>query len=303
MLIRTPDPTVMRTLVLASLAVVWTSAAAQSVQFRPLAVGDTWTYAARRVSSSTSSPCTLPTAVTDYVRADVLRDTTLNGVEARVVGCTQTALNGTALSTGRLAVPLTFGSVVALSGSTSCEPVFTPGPSTSLTSTVVQIGERPYTMGAVAIDNFGGGSCGFSGGHERTFGDLVGKVVDREYRRQGCGNTMSTCSDVRYDLAYAVVGGTAYGTRPVAGEEVPAGAALGGLRAYPVPAGLTVTVETVEAAAVEVVDALGRRVASGEASPGRPLLLDVSAWAPGVYVARATAAGGTARTARIVVSR
>ena len=93
-----------------------------------------------------------------------------------------------------------------------------------------------------------------------------------------------------------------YGANPVAGGEVPAGQEVRALRVYPVPAGRSATVEADEASAVEVVDALGRVVASGEAAPGRPLRLDVSAWPAGVYVARSVGTSGP-RASRLVVAR
>lgn len=100
-------------------------------------------------------------------------------------------------------------------------------------------------------------------------------------------------------LVYARVGGRVYGVNLVAGEAGPEPSAPRALRAYPVPARHTVTVEADEATTVDVFDALGRRVATGEVAPRRPLRLDVSAWPAGVYVAR-DAAG---RSARLVVAR
>ena len=100
-------------------------------------------------------------------------------------------------------------------------------------------------------------------------------------------------------LVYARVGERVYGVNVVAGETGPAPSAPSGLRAYPVPARQSVTVEADEATTIGVFDALGRRVATGEAAPGRPLRLGVSAWPAGVYIAR-DAAG---RSARLVVAR
>ncbi|HIG74015.1 MAG TPA: T9SS type A sorting domain-containing protein [Bacteroidetes bacterium] len=96
--------------------------------------------------------------------------------------------------------------------------------------------------------------------------------------------------------AYLLLSATA-----VAGEPAP-NAALA-LRAHPNPASgtLRLAAETSGRGTLIVTDALGREVARAVAAPGRELALDVSGWAPGLYLARLTSEAGTAtRTITVV---
>ena len=105
---------------------------------------------------------------------------------------------------------------------------------------------------------------------------------------------------------FARVRGVEYGVRPVAGESgVPSAAALV-LAAAPNPTAgplaLALTLPEAQTVTAEAFDALGRRVwqttAALSAGP-QTLTVDASAWAPGVYVVRATA-GAASAMARVV---
>ncbi len=94
--------------------------------------------------------------------------------------------------------------------------------------------------------------------------------------------------------------------RPVAGESGAPSANVLALIAAPNPTSgvlrLTLAVPETETVTVEAFDALGRRVWQQEATLAAATLVvvaDASAWAPGVYVVRATVGQATA-TARIV---
>ncbi len=101
-------------------------------------------------------------------------------------------------------------------------------------------------------------------------------------------------------------------TQPIVAAEAPASPASDlSLTVLPNPATGAVTVSvaspsTLDAVTIEILDALGRRVAVVHAGPlgagERTFALDASAWAPGVYTARAQA-GGEAQTARFTVAR
>lgn len=297
----------MRFLVLLLASVCCASVSAQTVQFRPLAIGDQWMYQYESAYSPSSTTCPSLTPQS-YLRARVLRDTTLNGAEARVVGCTAYTLGGVATAEGATGVPAAFASSQALNtGGRACLALFgryTPRPPTASVPAPnpVAIGGAQYVMGSVAITyEEGGGIGGQYAEFTYRFGDRVGMTSwDHIYHGR---IDQPTCYREVYTLTYAVVGGETFGATPVAGEDAPSGAATVPMRAYPVPAQTSVTVEVGATGAVEVVDALGRLVASGEAAPGRPLVLDVSAWPAGVYVARASGVDGAVQTARLVVVR
>ena len=101
---------------------------------------------------------------------------------------------------------------------------------------------------------------------------------------------------------------TFLGATGVAAEGGPAEAPAFGITAlYPNPATdrLTAAFQAEGAARVDVLDLLGRRVATlhdGLVAGGQTATLDVSALSAGVYVLRLTAGGGT-RTERFVVAR
>ncbi len=107
-------------------------------------------------------------------------------------------------------------------------------------------------------------------------------------------------------------------TQPVVAAEAPALPRSDlSLTVLPNPATGAVTVAVAsssarEAVTIDILDALGRRVAAVHAGPlgagERTFALDTGAWAPGVYTARVTAAdgggaGGEAHTARFTVAR
>jgi len=121
----------------------------------------------------------------------------------------------------------------------------------------------------------------------------------------GDGSVVST------ELEYAVVGGRTYGA-PIEGLPVPVSsipnptAPTLALHAFPSPTAgpLTVTLDLPEPEPVElaVFDAVGRRVWHHELvrSTGRQRVeIDVSAWAPGLYLVRATT-GDASSTVTVV---
>ena len=100
---------------------------------------------------------------------------------------------------------------------------------------------------------------------------------------------------------------TFIGAKAVSAEDAPAGAGVGIGAVYPNPtaSGATVSFEAPGSARLELFDALGRRLAvlhDGPAGPGAQARVDVASLAPGVYVVRLTADGGTA-SRRFVVAR
>ena len=105
---------------------------------------------------------------------------------------------------------------------------------------------------------------------------------------------------------FARVRGVEYGVRPVAGESGAPVASVFALAAAPNPTAgalrLALTLPEAQTVTAEAFDALGRRVwqttAALSAGP-QTLTVDASAWAPGVYVVRATA-GAASATARVV---
>lgn len=111
---------------------------------------------------------------------------------------------------------------------------------------------------------------------------------------------------------FARVRGVEYGVRPVAGEAgaVPSGSLALSASPNPTdgPLALALTLPEAGAVTVEAFDALGRRVwqtTAALSAGAQTLAVDASAWAPGVYVVRATAAGGggagrASATARVV---
>ncbi len=110
-----------------------------------------------------------------------------------------------------------------------------------------------------------------------------------------------------FTLRFARVGGAVvFGSAIVAGETDAAPAAVLTLRATPNPTAgalvLTLTLSEAKTVAVEAFDALGRRVWQQNAvltAGSQTVAVDASAWAPGVYVVRATA-GRASATARVV---
>lgn len=281
---------------LLALALVAASAAsAQTVPFRPLAVGNSWTYMLRAVSTQTPT-CSLPAEPTGSVVLSVVRDTTLSGAEARVVRCLELDAFARVVSLSETVVTAAFGPVRM--GESACTPLLTgAAPNGSPPGAYpVSIGGREVVMNALAFYVFSGNGSGATLGRtEERYGDRVGLYErQQEYSR---GLPPASCSKTAATLVAATIAGETFGV--VAGEDGPAAERT--LWAYPTPARARVTVEAGTASAVEVSDALGRRVATGDAAPGQPLLLDVSAWPPGVYLARTV--GGPLQTVRIVVAR
>ena len=110
-----------------------------------------------------------------------------------------------------------------------------------------------------------------------------------------------------FTLRYARIGGTVvFGSVLVGGEATAPPSSALALRASPNPTAgalrLTLTLPEAQTVTVEAFDALGRRVwqqtVALSAGP-QTLAVDASAWAPGVYVVRATA-GQASATARVV---
>lgn len=108
-------------------------------------------------------------------------------------------------------------------------------------------------------------------------------------------------------LSYALVGGVAYGSSTVVSTEAPPTPADGfSLQTYPNPATTHTTLHldlTAPATVtVEVLDALGRRLHTEAhvVSGATQFPLDVSGWARGLYLVRATTADGQTATAHVV---
>lgn len=286
----------MRASLLALSLLSLSAASAQTSPYRPLTVGNTWTYAV--TSASSASP--VPT-LNGYLRVVASRDTVVGGRGARVMSCERVSLNGTPGLQGMAVAFLMPGATIRLSGVSECSRVYDgPGPyPPARISNPLDIGGTLYPMASVLGASYPVGPGGSHGQSDYSFdyGDPVGMARFAIYTTFLSGGN-NGWTESTWTLRYAVVDGQTYGANPVAGEAEP-DAATGGIRVYPVPSRSAVTVEVAEAASVEVLDALGRRVATGEAAAGRPLRLDVSAWPAGVYVAR-TDAG---ESVRIVVAR
>ena len=294
----------MRLALAAFLSLLGLSAAAQttSQSYRPLAIGNEWMY--RKGTASISGSGTCPAlALRGHVRAQVVRDTTLNGAQSRVVSCTSYDAAGTVTSTGTLAVPVAYGASVSTAGGAACAVFFeglSPVTTTSIPNPVLISGAY-YMLPSVGRQFYqGSGTGGSGGGLDERYGAGIGLTSEESW---SYGHSQSpSCSRTLHTLTYALVGGETFGANSVAGEAGPGAETTVAVRAYPLPAHSSVTVEVGEAGTVEVFDALGRQVAQGEATPGRPLRLDVSGWPAGVYVARSVGASGP-RASRLVVAR
>ena len=121
------------------------------------------------------------------------------------------------------------------------------------------------------------------------------------YSRPDCPGCITTLEYVRRVEPSGVV--TEFGTRvPVASEAAP-GASVFALAAAPNPTAgplsLSLTLPEAQTVRLEAFDALGRRVWHLEAPLGagpQRVAVDASAWAPGLYVVRATAGRASAAT-------
>ena len=271
------------------------AAAAQSDPYRPLAVGNTWTFT-RTAQSGSNAPQPLTS-----LRVRSVRDTVVSSRAAVVLECQRFSAEGTAGARGTAVAFRSPGASIRLTGNVTCERMYDgPTPSTFpgqvRVSNPLAVGGTAYPVASVAGSAYPVGPGGTHGSSDYRFdyADPIGQVRFELYSQSSSGGTTTTSSEV-WTLAYAVVSGETYGANPVAGEPAPAAAAT--FRAYPNPARAALTVDA--DGAVRVFDALGRLVAQGDAAPTRPLRLDVSAWPAGVYVAR-TDAG---QAVRLVVAR
>ena len=283
-------------LLLACLTSAAASAQTDPLQFRPLAVGDTWVFNAYWGSPDPFVSWT-PQSVSQYrVTGDTLVAGTaykvieLAGVEAGVA--TPLCSAGVAYdAAGAPTLVRLTGSPTALQCVRPFAFALTPQSVTTHTPGTYLVGSTPTTFATVRqTRETGQTTAGAPFERDVYFAAGVGVIAFGQVEAVG---TNAVAFSQR--LAYARVGGTEYGANPVAGETAPATAAT--LRAYPNPARAALTVEA--DGAVRVFDALGRLVVQGSAAPGRPLRLDVSAWPAGLYVAR-TDAG---QAVRLVVAR
>gem|GEM_PF-3515780 len=293
----------MRSAVLLIVLAISSAANAQGSPFRPLQVGNEWTFVAQRDSRSGTQDCVLP-ALSDYLHLEVRADTTMDGAEARVVGCTQFAPDGNIMERGRMIVPVDFDIPArVISGTSLCvplgvgaEPVVTEAPST------IDIGGIPYVMSRTARHVVvGTGPGGSGGGKDYRYGDPVGLYSAYSWHTSGWGAPY--CSKTRYLLVHAIVNGEVYGANPVAGDTPPVPPSGFALIATPTPTTGTVSLRLAGPARAEVAvySLTGRRVATG-VMVGGELTLETRTWSPGVYVARAVA-DGQVLTSRIVVVR
>lgn len=278
-------------LLLAALAAA--PALAQSVTYRPLDIGNEWTYL-RSTNASGSCSADTPRA---YVQARVLRDTTVDGAAARVIGCDTYALDGAFSQSATIAAPVAFGTATTVVGSdNTCRTLF--GGSSPVTTTnipnPVPIGGIEYTMGSVAYRPFPFPR----GATVHSYGDRVG-LTSYTSSDSGSPGNPGSCTNSRIALVHAVIGGEMFGVQPVSGETDAPAAEARTLRAFPSPAASVVNLASDVRASVEVYNAIGQRVAQIEVVPGASARLDVSAWPAGVYVARSA----EARTVRFVVAR
>ena len=281
-------------LLLSAASVSW----AQGSPYRPLAIGDQWTYSIN--AGRTEPQCTgVDFVETSYEHSEVLRDTTDQGEPARVIGVTTTDVYGEVVGYEERVAWLRF-------------PRDEPW---EVSSSTVVIGATTYAVASVA--EYGYSSTGSGGAFNsvlRRYAEGVGLVESSQRSSAGQAYT-APCEWREVALVHAVVEGTYYGAPPVyadppveaetpeepeAPEEPEPTVAV--LRAYPTPASGPLTIEVSRVANVEVFDVRGRRVARGRAWPGVPLRLDVSTWPAGLYVARASGEDGTA-SATVVVAR
>lgn len=292
----------MRALLLTiAVAMSATAAGAQSDPYRPFAIGDEWVF---QTYFGTDSPF-VSWPATGYSRYVVTRDTLADGVTYRVVDLSSIGRLGEVTpvcSAGVAYAADGTASVLRITGSATaaqCAANFTYPLSPPVVRTVSPgtylVGDVPTTFATVReTEEAGATASGEQFYRSVWYAAGVGLIAagQREtYRTNTIGFSKR--------LSYASVGGQVYGANPVAGEAPPPSAAAPRLRAYPSPATAFVTIASAERGAVDVFDALGRRVAAGEAAPGAPLRLNVSAWPPGVYVVRSDGA----QTARFVVVR
>ena len=161
--------------------------------------------------------------------------------------------------------------------------------------------QRPADAGA---SSGGEPSCGY--GTENLFGRVLapgGRIVFETFNLK-CGQCLGAA--LLDDTMFLFSDGSPTG-QPVAirnggfsaAEDAPLPAAVS---ASPNPASGAVRLTLPAASRVRVTDALGREVALRDVPAGGVVEIDVSAWAPGVYVARADV-GARSEVVRFVVAR
>jgi hypothetical protein len=298
----------MRASVVVLLAVLGLSAQAQidPLRYRPLAVGDVWVYETR-----------VNGVLLAYLSHQATADTTIGGAPYVLVETTLRFAGSPSDSRCRAALAVQVdGSVerVYLGGEiseTGCawhlvEPLAEGAVSEEAPDTFT-IGATTYTFDAVRTTH----ATGYVNANtpyekDRWFATDVGLV---QYLYVQCPVIGSGCTYVANleELAFASVGGQVYGENPVATEDDPVEGTDLSLTATPNPARdairLRLALPEAGAVRVEAYDVTGRRVHAADLG-ARPAgastaTVDVSRWAPGLYVVRVTTGYGQA-AARVV---
>ncbi|HEX8385219.1 MAG TPA: hypothetical protein VF576_03490, partial [Rubricoccaceae bacterium] len=251
-------------------------ASAQTTPYRPLAVGNTWTYAATTATSTNPSP-----VLQHYLRVESLRDTVVSNRAGRVMGCERFTLDGRPGGRGVAVAFLMPGGTVHVSGATECDRVYdgpAPYPPARISNPLV-IGGTAYPMASVLGASYPVGPGGTHGSTEYFF-DYADPVGLARFGYESISGASS--SRGVWTLEYAVVDGQTYGLNPVADEAGPEGPGRLALTASPTPASDQTTLRLAGAARAEVTvySVTGRRVSRGD-TVGGTLTLDTRAWAPG----------------------
>lgn len=275
----------------ATSSVAW----AQAPRYRPLTVGNTWTYAVSRSSYISPTP-----ARGADMRVTSLRDTTIGGAAYRLL---EFSVVGSAEAPALIAFSVSESSTVRVRGTADLgyHYLYSGTGSASATTRIANplvIGGTAYPMVSIGgVEPLANPTETFlPRRYFNDFADPVGQARFEIYE----GRSSSTWYRTVWTLVSAVVDGRSYGLATAA-EERPVPRL--DVRAFPSPARSTVTIGTGAArAAVSVVDASGRTVFEGEAASDR-LHLAVGTWADGVYTVRATTPDGARGTVRFVVAR
>lgn len=183
----------------------------------------------------------------------------------------------------------------------------TSGPTTVTANVTLDISGQSVTvdstLGFSTSSQGSGGAYGYTSTIRATGIGYVSYRSSGERHAQFCNDPGEpSCSyDTRWSLAYARLGNVVYGAAVVAGESAATPSPSFTLSASPNPFTSEVSVTATGASgpvAVDVYDALGRRVAGSVVEGGAPFGFRPSA--AGVYVVRAHDAAGRTATRRVV---
>lgn len=301
----------MRRLLLTALAFTCSLAQAQgpvlnAQSFAPLDVGNRWEYTLTSNSGSGAVAAGLVVATVDG-------ETMIGGAPYVVLSRQVFGTNG-APTSARTVCAYSRRLGTAPAGSTSLPDYdcasqtalpptlpYTSGPTTLTTDKDVAVSAQTVRVDSLVVfGSQGSGSGGASSATAWTYATGLGFVGYRSFGRFHVAAGGGTY-DNQTTLTFARVAGTVYGASAVGGEVAPAPAAALRLSAAPNPSVGAFRIEALGATgtlAVDVFDALGRRVEVGTVAGGETFTFHTPT--AGVYLVRATDEAGRVATQRIV---